>query len=113
MLIPIADTGEFPVNLAAIKMMTKVVEKLTKEEAEECLHEVIPKLVKVSWTFLYICLFLFVIVCFSLLVSVSLSLSQTFSFSNSFSFSLDWLDWVVVRTIEDWQLSFNSRSVVD
>ena len=49
-LIPIADTGEFPVNLAAIKMMTKVVEKLTKEEAEECLHEVIPKLVKVSLT---------------------------------------------------------------
>ena len=55
-------------------MMTKVVEKLTKEEAEECLHEVIPKLVKVSWTFLYICLFLFVIVCFSLLVSLFLSL---------------------------------------
>lgn len=45
-LIPIADTGEYPVNLAAIKMMTKVVEKLTKEEAEECLAEIIPKLVK-------------------------------------------------------------------
>ena len=52
-LIPIADTGEYPVNLAAIKMMTKVVEKLTKEEAEECLPEIIPKLVKVSTSIKY------------------------------------------------------------
>ena len=46
-LIPIADTGEFPVNLAAIKMMTKVVEKLSQEEADQCLPDLIPKLVKV------------------------------------------------------------------
>ena len=38
-------------NLAAIKMMTKVVEKLTKEEADQCLHDLIPKLVKVRIDF--------------------------------------------------------------
>ena len=49
-LNPIIKTGDFPVNQAAIKMMTKVVEKQTPADMEPHVGEVMPGLLKVSQT---------------------------------------------------------------
>ena len=47
-LNPIIKTGDFPVNQAAIKMLTKVVEKQTPGDMEAHVGEVMPGLLKVS-----------------------------------------------------------------
>jgi len=48
-LIPIVQTAEFPVNLAAIKMQTKVVESAAKEAIIRSLGDMIPGLLKVGY----------------------------------------------------------------
>jgi len=45
-LNPIVKTGDFPVNQAAIKMLTKLVEKQTPESMEVHLAEIMPGLLK-------------------------------------------------------------------
>jgi len=45
-LNPIVKTGDFPVNQAAIKMLTKLVEKQTPESVEVHLAEIMPGLLK-------------------------------------------------------------------
>jgi len=45
-LNPIVKTGDFPVNQAAIKMLTKLVEKQTPESIEMHLAEIMPGLLK-------------------------------------------------------------------
>ena len=48
-LNPIIKTGDFPVNQAAIKMLTKVAEKETSREVvSQHLEEIMPGLLKVS-----------------------------------------------------------------
>ena len=47
-LNPIIKTGDFPVNQAAIKMLTKVVERQTPESMEAHVGDVMPGLLKVS-----------------------------------------------------------------
>ena len=46
-LNPIIKTGDFPVNQAAIKMLTKVVERQTPESMESHVADVMPGLLKV------------------------------------------------------------------
>jgi CLIP-associating protein 1/2 len=45
-LNPIVKTGDFPVNQAAIKMLTKLVEKQTPDSVEVHLQEIMPGLLK-------------------------------------------------------------------
>ena len=47
-LNPIIKTGDFPVNQAAIKMLTKVVERQTPDSMQLHVGEVMPGLLKVS-----------------------------------------------------------------
>ena len=47
-LNPIIKTGDFPVNQAAIKMLSKMVEKQTADSMEPHVGEVMPGLLKVS-----------------------------------------------------------------
>ena len=46
-LNPIIKTGDFPVNQAAIKMLTKVVERQTPDSMQLHVGEVMPGLLKV------------------------------------------------------------------
>ena len=46
-LNPIVKTGDFPVNQAAIKMLTKLVERQTPDSIEPHLSELMPGLLKV------------------------------------------------------------------
>ena len=48
-LIPIIQTSSFPINLAAIKMQTKVIELMAAPALEPLLDELMPGLLKVSW----------------------------------------------------------------
>jgi len=54
-LNPIVKTGDFPVNQAAIKMLTKLVERQTAESIEVHLAELMPGLLKVTLIFIYTC----------------------------------------------------------
>lgn len=47
MLCPIIQTADYPINLAAIKMQTKVVERITKESLLQLLVDIIPGLLQV------------------------------------------------------------------
>ena len=47
-LNPIIKTGDFPVNQAAIKMLSKLVEKQTADTMEPHVGDVMPGLLKVS-----------------------------------------------------------------
>ena len=47
-LNPIIKTGDFPVNQAAIKMLTKLVEKQSGAVVEQHLAEIMPGLLKVN-----------------------------------------------------------------
>ena len=49
-LNPIVKTGDFPVNQAAIKMLTKLVERQPKETMMLHIAEIMPGLLKVSST---------------------------------------------------------------
>ncbi len=48
-LCPIVQTADYPINLAAIKMQSKVVERITKEALHQLLPDIIPGLLQVSF----------------------------------------------------------------
>lgn len=51
-LCPIVQTADYPVNLAAIKMQTRAIERITKEPLHQLLPDIIPGLLQVrkeSW----------------------------------------------------------------
>ncbi|CAB1447108.1 unnamed protein product [Pleuronectes platessa] len=45
-LCPIVQTADYPINLAAIKMQTKVIERITKESLVQLLVDIIPGLLQ-------------------------------------------------------------------
>ncbi|KAM4626462.1 CLIP-associating protein 1 isoform 2-T2 [Discoglossus pictus] len=45
-LCPIIQTADYPINLAAIKMQTKVIERITKESLHQILPDIIPGLLQ-------------------------------------------------------------------
>lgn len=47
-LCPIIQTADYPINLAAIKMQTKVVERIARESLLQLLADIIPGLLQVS-----------------------------------------------------------------
>lgn len=47
-LCPIVQTADYPINLAAIKMQTKVIERIPKEALVQLLPDIIPGLLQVS-----------------------------------------------------------------
>lgn len=47
-LCPIIQTADYPINLAAIKMQTKVVERIAKESLLQLLPDIIPGLLQVG-----------------------------------------------------------------
>lgn len=47
-LCPIIQTADYPINLAAIKMQTKVVERIAKEALLQLLADIIPGLLQVG-----------------------------------------------------------------
>jgi len=46
-LCPIVQTADYPINLAAIKMQSKVVERIAKESLHQLLPDIIPGLLQV------------------------------------------------------------------
>lgn len=46
-LCPIVQTADYPINLAAIKMQTKAIERITKEPLHQLLSDIIPGLLQV------------------------------------------------------------------
>lgn len=46
-LCPIIQTADYPINLAAIKMQTKVIERVPKETLAQLLPEIVPGLIQV------------------------------------------------------------------
>lgn len=46
-LCPIIQSADYPINLAAIKMLTKVIERLPKESLLQMLPEIVPGLIQV------------------------------------------------------------------
>lgn len=49
-LCPIVQTADYPINLAAIKTQTKVIERIPKESLVQLLPDIIPGLLQVrSW----------------------------------------------------------------
>lgn len=46
-LCPIVQTADYPINLAAIKMQTKVIERIAKEPLLQLLPDIIPGLLQV------------------------------------------------------------------
>lgn len=47
-LCPIIQSADYPINLAAIKMLTKVIERLPKEGLLQMLPEIVPGLIQVK-----------------------------------------------------------------
>ncbi|CAG00861.1 unnamed protein product [Tetraodon nigroviridis] len=47
-LCPIVQTADYPINLAAIKMQTKAIERIAKEPLHQLLSDIIPGLLQVS-----------------------------------------------------------------
>ncbi|XP_074912144.1 CLIP-associating protein 2 isoform X9 [Buteo buteo] len=45
-LCPIIQTADYPINLAAIKMQTKVIERVSKESLTQLLPEIVPGLIQ-------------------------------------------------------------------
>uniref|UniRef100_A0A3B3SXS1 Cytoplasmic linker associated protein 2 n=1 Tax=Paramormyrops kingsleyae TaxID=1676925 RepID=A0A3B3SXS1_9TELE len=45
-LCPIIQTADYPINLAAIKMQTKVIDRLSKDSLQQLLPEVVPGLIQ-------------------------------------------------------------------
>lgn len=46
-LCPIVQTADYPINLAAIKMQTKVIERIAQESLHQLLPDIIPGLLQV------------------------------------------------------------------
>ncbi|CAB1327986.1 unnamed protein product, partial [Coregonus sp. 'balchen'] len=53
-LCPIVQTADYPINLASIKMQTKVIERITKESLHQLLPDIIPGLLQMKLLNLYI-----------------------------------------------------------
>nr|XP_048726015.1 CLIP-associating protein 1 isoform X14 [Caretta caretta] len=53
-LCPIIQTADYPINLAAIKMQTKVIERISKESLHQLLPDIIPGLLQMKLLNLYI-----------------------------------------------------------
>ncbi|XP_063468588.1 CLIP-associating protein 2 isoform X21 [Symphalangus syndactylus] len=53
-LCPIIQTADYPINLAAIKMQTKVIERVSKETLNLLLPEIMPGLIQMKLLNLYI-----------------------------------------------------------
>ncbi|XP_077894315.1 CLIP-associating protein 2 isoform X20 [Ictidomys tridecemlineatus] len=53
-LCPIIQTADYPINLAAIKMQTKVIERVSKETLNILLPEIMPGLIQMKLLNLYI-----------------------------------------------------------
>ncbi|XP_050794032.1 CLIP-associating protein 2-like isoform X2 [Gopherus flavomarginatus] len=53
-LCPIIQTADYPINLAAIKMQTKVIERVSKETLAQLLPEIVPGLIQMKLLNLYI-----------------------------------------------------------
>lgn len=49
-LCPIVQTADYPINLAAIKMQTKVIERVPHEGLVSMLPEIVPGLIQVTHT---------------------------------------------------------------
>lgn len=49
-LCPIIQSADYPINLAAIKMQTKVVERVPREGLMSLLPEIVPGLIQVAHT---------------------------------------------------------------
>lgn len=49
-LCPIIQSADYPINLAAIKMQTKVVERVPREGLINLLPEIVPGLIQVTHT---------------------------------------------------------------
>jgi len=49
-LCPIVQTADYPINLAAIKMQTKVIERIAKDSLLQLLPDIIPGLLQV-WVY--------------------------------------------------------------
>lgn len=47
-LCPIIQSADYPINLAAIKMQTKVIEKIPREGLFGLLPEIVPGLIQVT-----------------------------------------------------------------
>ena len=47
-LCPIVQTADYPINLAAIKMQTKVIERISKDSLITLLPDIIPGLLQVE-----------------------------------------------------------------
>jgi len=54
-LLPMIESEEYPVNLAAIKMMTQLVENCSNDAIVDFLPEMIPVLLKVLFVFMTAC----------------------------------------------------------
>jgi len=50
-LLPVIESEEYPINLAAIKMMTQLVENCSNDVIIEFIPDMIPVLLKVSFRF--------------------------------------------------------------
>lgn len=50
-LCPIIQSADYPINLAAIKMLTKVIDRLPKEGLLQMLPEIVPGLIQVNTVF--------------------------------------------------------------
>lgn len=49
-LCPIVQTADYPINLAAIKMQTRAIERIAKEPLHQLLSDIIPGLLQVSFS---------------------------------------------------------------
>lgn len=49
-LCPIVQTADYPINLAAIKMQTRAIERIAKEPLHQLLPDIIPGLLQVGHT---------------------------------------------------------------
>lgn len=49
-LCPIVQTADYPINLAAIKMQTRAIERIAKEPLHQLLSDIIPGLLQVRCT---------------------------------------------------------------
>lgn len=47
-LCPIVQTADYPINLAAIKMQTRAIERISKEPLHQLLPDIIPGLLQVT-----------------------------------------------------------------
>ena len=49
-LCPIIQSADYPINLAAIKMQTKVIERVPREGLMSMLPEIVPGLIQVKYS---------------------------------------------------------------